>query len=537
MGRRRKPGTSIFEQNDQARADFDMVKASRLRKRRTIPSMGSHADYHYRCEGDFLKSMEYARDVQRNDVIASSLLDRADDNTIQDGFMLDFNTGDKKLDRDLNALWSNWAGDPAQCDLAQELTFADMESMAFQSVLVDGDICAVGTDDGCMQWYEGHLLRTPSGSPNNVVHGVELQGGRVRKSYNFCKEELSPSAATKSIPGMSGFNNVATRDSDGVRRVFHIYLRSVRRFSQTRGVTAFSPMFDLFGMHDDTQFNAILKQQIANALLIFKERTEHYKDDGPDSPLGDTGTQPQNDGGTDVLENVGPGTIVKGEKGEKISAFMANVPGQEFFPHVRMILTLLGVNLGLPLILVLMDASETNFSGWRGAFDQAKMGFRKNQGKLIRRYHNPCVDWKVSQFGEKDPILARAVARQIRRMGVLNRIWHTPTWPYVQPLDDRNADLIAVSNYQDSPSGIAAKNGLDFETVGARCISDRGYMIRLAKKEAADINSEFPTDELKVNWMQLYTPPTPAKMSGIQPTGDQPPQPAGQPKKGAAPNA
>lgn len=518
MSRRGLPTSNVFAQNEQARADYDMAKASRLRRRRTVPAQGSHADYHYRTEGDFLKCMEYARDVMRNDIICSSMVETVDTNTIQDGFTLDFNTGEKSLDRDIPALWRSWANDADACDLAQEHTFTDMESMAFVASLVDGDISGVGTDEGCLQWFEGHRNRTPRGASANVAHGVELKAGRVRESYYFSKEDLSPSISSRAVPTKDGFTNFKTRDENGVRRVFHVYTRTVKRFSQTRGVTALSPMFDFFGLHDDTQFNAAVKQQVLNAILVFRKRNEHYQANGPASPLGPQTTQQDENLQDELVERIGPATAITGKVGEELSAFNSSAPGNEFFPHVKLILTLLGINLGLPLILVLKDASETNFSGWRGAFEQAKMGFRRNQQKMIRRFHDPVLMWKLSQWAAKDAPLSRAIERVIRRHGELNHTWHTPTWPYVQPLDDRNADLIAVANYQDSPSGIAAKNGLDFETVGARCISDRAFMIREAKRTAIAINSEFPQDEFKVNWRELYTSPTPATVSTINPT-------------------
>jgi capsid protein len=513
MVRGRSVASEIFVANESLRADYDMAKQTRLQRRRKVPAMGSHADYHYRTESDFLKCMEYARDAMRNDVICSSMIERADTNTIQDGFLLDFQTSDESLNRTLSKLWNGWAYDADQCDVARENTFSDMESLAFTSSLVDGDICGVGTDDGVLQWYEAHRLRTPNGNLPNVIHGVELLPGRIRKSFWFTKEDLSPLTTNRGIPGAKGFNQIQARDDEGTRRVFQVYSKTVKRFSQTRGVSAFAPMFSLFGMHDDTQFNAILKQQIANALLIFKERTKDFNTSGGDSPMGPTNTQDTDDGGTEMLEGIGPGTVVKGKVGEKISTFASSVPGTDFFPHVRMILTLLGVNLGLPLVLVLMDAKETNFSGWRGAFDQAKMGFRRNQQKMIRRLHDPVLYWKVAQWAAESPALQKKLDAAYRRDGELKHIWHTPTWPYINPSDDIAADMNSVANYQDSPSGVMAKNGRDYETVGKRCISDRAMMIREAKRTAIEINSEFPEDPAPVLWHELYTPPQPKNVN------------------------
>jgi capsid protein len=506
---------NVFEQNERFRADYDMAKASRLRRRRNVPAGGSHADYHYRSEADFLKCMEYSRDVARNDVVCSAMMETVNQNTIQDGFTLDFQTGVKSLDQDLLGLWNEWAYDADNCDLAQEHTFADMEGMSFDASLIDGDIWGMGTDEGQLQWWEAHRARTPTRSQKTIIHGVKLNENRKREQVWITKEDLEFSMRPTLVRDFQPYD---IRDEDGLRRVFQVYTRTVKRYSQTRGVTAFAPMFDLFGMHDDTQFNAAVKQQVLNAILIFRKRDKDYQTDGPAAGLGTQSSQTQ-DLQDELVERIGPATVVKGKVGEDFQAFNSTAPGNEFFPHVKLILTLLGINLGLPLILVLKDASETNFSGWRGAFEQAKMGFRRNQNKLVRRMHDPVLAWKIAQFCQKDPALARAVERVVKRHREIRHTWHTPTWPYVQPLDDRNADLIAVANYQDSPSGIMAKSGLDYSNVIAKCVSDRGAAIRLAKDEAAAINAQYPDDDVKVTWRDIYVPPTPANLSGLlQPT-------------------
>ena len=107
---------------------------------------------------------------------------------------------------------------------------------------------------------------------------------------------------------------------------------------------------------------------------------------------------------------------------------------------MRLILTLIGINLGLPLVMVLMDASETNFSGWRGAVDQARLGFRQNQKRLINRFHKPVYLWKVRQWMAEDAALRRAAARS--DVNIFAHRWNPPTWPYIQPLQDATADLL-----------------------------------------------------------------------------------------------
>lgn len=506
------PIGSVSEQFEQMRGDYDSAKSSRFRRRRVVPASGSNSDYHYRNINDYLKIMEYARDMDRNDCVLGSIIDRATINTIQDGATLDFDTGDHVLDEELLGGWNEWAYDPSNCDISGEDTFADMEGKAFRSSKVDGDIWGIGTDDDYLQWMEGHRCRSPSRTAKPIFQGVELGNGRRPLAAWFTNEDLGFGVGQMLV---RDFTRYDVRDRDGVRRVFQVQTSTKKRFGQTRGISALSPIFDLIGMHDDIEFAAVLKQQIQNALIFFKERDKDFKG-GPEEAFGETETISRDDGSIETIEGIGVGTMLKGKPGEKLSGFSPTVPGAEFFPHVKLILTLLGINFGMPLVLVLMDASESNFSGWRGAFEQAKLGFRQNQRQMIRRFNDPVLAWHLASRAKRSSSLERSLEK-IRRNAKTSRApwycWHLPSWPYVQPVDDRTADLLAVANYQESPSTNMAKNGIDHDREIRRCISDRGKAIEWAMAEAERLNQIRKnlgiTNQPEVKWDQLYTPPQP----------------------------
>ena len=75
--------TSTAEKFEGLRSDYNAAKTSRWRRRRSgTLSVGSHADWHYRVETDYLKIMEQARDMDRNDMICGQTVNRAVDNEI-----------------------------------------------------------------------------------------------------------------------------------------------------------------------------------------------------------------------------------------------------------------------------------------------------------------------------------------------------------------------------------------------------------------------------------------------------------------------
>jgi lambda family phage portal protein len=499
--------SEIASQLESARADFQAVKNTRFQRRRKgLSSSGSGADYHYRTEADWLKLIEYARDMDRNDPIVGQTIDRAVLNTVQGGFELDINTGDVGLDDDLLARWKEWTEDPEECDAAGERTFSELEYLNLRSAFTDGDVVPVGTDDGYLQIFEAHRCRTPRVGNEDIVHGVKLDGLRRRTAYYFTADDINPNALIK---GNTQFHEpVPTRDGNGVRRVFHVYLS--KRLSQTRGITPLAPIFDISGMHDDIQFAAALKQQISACFVVFRKKQPQGVYGGAGMQTGEQTVSQRRDGSTSLIENIAPALEYEGEPGEDLSGFSPQVPGDQFFPHVRLLLTMIGINLGMPLVMVLMDAKETNFSGWRGAVDQARMGFRHNQRRYATRFHTPCFLWKASQWAQKDPALLRAIRKIYgdTKRPKINHEWNFPQWPYIDPMKDRAADTLDIGNCQASSREVDARNGRKFFTKVERIIEERVFAIEKAKEAAKALNDKFPDDKVPVRWDQLFAFPS-----------------------------
>lgn len=515
---------------NEVRQDFAAAKSSRFQRRRTgIPSAGAGADYHYRTEADWLKLIEYARDMDRNDCVVGQTIDRAVLNTVQGGFTLDVNSGDTFVDDELWNRWDEFTTNPDECDVSGERTFSELEFLSLRSVFVDGDVIAVGRDDGRLQVYEAHRCRTPYGKRDAVIHGIELDEQRRRIAFHICKEDIDPA---KQIRIKNEFERVEARDKLGNRRVMQ--LRLARRLSQTRGITALAPCFDLGGMHDDIEFAAALKQQVSACFVIFRKKSDNWQG-GAGSQFGERATENRRDGSTRTVENITPALEYEGDPGEDFQGFSPQVISGEFLPHVRQILTLIGVNLGVPLVMMLLDAKETNFSGWRGAVDQARMGFRHNQKRMIATWHRPIFQWKVTQWASKDSSLMRAIQKlqENRPKGMasdqlwIRHDWHPPQWPYIDPKGDREADSLDVGNCLATSREVDARNGRDFFKKVDRIIEERVYAVTAAKRAAAKLNIEFPSDNSPVRWDQLFSFPSASGQPGAAESAPTPAPTAG----------
>jgi len=471
-------------------------RSSRLRRRRQgIPPLGSSADWHYQSEGDYLWMAEAARDMDRNDLVIGQAIDRVVENTVQGGFSPEPQTGDEGLDQALKARWVDESTDPLLCDAAGQFTFREQTKLVLRDCIVAGDIFAIPTADGPVQLVEGHRCRSPYRTKKNIVHGVEMTETRKRIRYWFTQEPINPHAATGLR--LKDLQPIQAYDANGRANVWHVYFP--KRVTQTRGVTALAPCFDAASMHDDIQFAELLHRQVASCFFIFRNRTSEW-DPTLNAQAARIGNELPADGTQRRIEGVVPGLELTGAKGEMLTMDSPNIPNQTYFPHVRMVLTFISINLGLPLVVFLLDASETNFSGYRGAIDQARIGFRSLQAKLIEKWCRPNWWWKVERWAEDDPAMAAAL-----ESGTLwKHTWSSPNFAYIEPTKDATADLIRQSNLLISPSRWAAERGYDWQELVSETVRDRRLAIEQALQIAGDLNQTHGlTGEAAVRWRDL----------------------------------
>lgn len=479
----------------EVKADYRGSKPSRFRSRLTgVSATGSGADYHYRNEHEWLRLIEQAREYDRSDIIVGSAIDKLVANVIQDGFNVDPQTGDTGLDAELKARFTDWERSPAACHSEAEHDFRELARFALRSALIDGDMFHLGLRGGSLQAIEAHRVRTPRNTRRNVIHGVLVDNMARRTQVWVTKEDLDP---MRSLNRVSDIRTFDVRDADGYRQVFQTYLP--KRSSQRRGVTAFAPIMDTVGIHDDVQFATLVKQQMSAIIAILREVPESQY--GESTPLGET----EYEGTYEVrpLTGVNAGLEITSDPGEKLSAFSPDIPGPSYFEHSYLLLSLIAVNLDMPVQVMMLDPTKTNFSGWRGAIDQARMRMRWMQHALIGRFHRPVYEWKVRQWMATDS----AIERMMGRPGInpLSHRWNAPGWPYIEPLKDATADAYQLANTLNSERRVQAARGRDWDDIYPEAIEDRAAAIRYAHRVAVQLQSEGIEN---VTWSTLYRPPS-----------------------------
>lgn len=504
----------LSEWKNEFRSEYAAARSSRFRRtRQGVSGVGRSADFHLRNETDYYYMIEYVRDMHRNDGLIRQLTDRSVSLHIQNGFTPNFITRSPRLNRALkDAFYERWMK-AHLFDVGGSFNGPALEKLAFKHMLIDGDHIVLGTETGHVQSIEGHRVRSPS-----TYRGTEMRLGVYRSAlgdlYRYCISlaEDDPWNVRLFKKDTKEFDAWLDRER-GIRQLFHV--RSLDRASATRSATAYCPVFDYAGMFEDTNFALLVKQQLAAFLAISKET---QKDAQPNrtqigSPADDVALQKSI---TDPInQSVRTGSVVEPGAGNTYKVLTANIPSTETMQHLRFILQMLSLNLGMPIIAATLDASETNFSGWRGAMNIAEIGFASNQESLDLHFHTPYTRWwlyRESQAATKLGVMIRSfLAASESPEDLYQFTWQKPRLKSIQPVDDAVADNKRLTNGTHSMQQVVAEKGGDAYDVLADRIEYRSDELLRAHKAAEKLKKKGLTD---VSWRDVLSIGAPAKPPG-----------------------
>lgn len=507
----------------EARADwlthvdnrYRFAKRDRFTRRSLSGSDGSGEDHAVDGESEYFYMVERARELDRDDQIAGVVVNRFCNAILQTGFLLKPQTSSQEVNQYLAMRWSDWVDSPAECDEQGERTFDQLSWHALRDVVVAGDILAAMTDRGTLQLLENHRLRTPRGLTGQqqqmTIFGVELSGARKRQAYWITDDDIPIDQPLF----VSNARRVPAVSDTGYRNILHLY--HPKRITQTRGITKFCTVGNTCAMLDDVQFAKLVQQQMVSSNAYFRKRPLGFELDDDTIEADSFEVDPYTTGRMIAMKKVHAGMIYTGYPGEELEVLSANVPNPTYLDHAKQLMQLITINFDVPIIMLLLDATETNFSGYRGAMEQAKVSYRMFQRWWAGDFHDPTYNWKLRQWTDPrpgaplaDPFLLDAVAAGV---DVFSHNWVYPSWVSTEPLKDTQERLLRYSNNFCSLSRLYAEQDLDFDVEMPRLIDDRARVLEAAIERAIAINQRFPDNPIPINWMHLATHATPTGVS------------------------
>lgn len=512
-------------------ADYEALKSGPLVRERTgLAPMGAGFDWHLRHESQHLRFGELANDVDRNDLVVGQGISRFLDNVLQGGPKVDPNTGDDEADDILRDGWQEWGSDPRKCHSLGTMNWSQMRRTAMRATLVAGDIFQVMLSDNTADLMESHRCRTPKATTRNVVFGILKDNRGRHKECWFTKEALNPA---QQLNNVGDTKPVPIVDEEGFVQVMHLIDR--QRATQTRGLTKFAPMFKPMTIFDDTIFAQLVKEQIQSCITFLREIPYQTP---PGTTTGTSGdVEVRVDGTTTkLLQKLFPGLEIAGNPGEMLKAFSPQVAGADFVNFSHLILTFLAINLDMPLSVFLLDATKGNFSSMRGVIMQARLAWQRWQRMQIDQQERPTYLWQVRAMFEERTRRGKRLRELVQGKGLnlYSHEWHLPEWEYIQPLQDVSSDALEMASGLTSPRRVSLRKQVDYRQLAQEIVTDRGYLMELAIKEAERLNAAYPNLNPPVDYRLLGSTQLPQGLTmNIMP----PVEPAAGPEKKEPANA
>jgi lambda family phage portal protein len=360
--------------------------------------------------------------------------------------------------------WEAWGCDPKSASADGRLTWKEMLHLIVRSVAMDGEVLirhVRGADNPWgygVQILDADLLDEQLGnaspvvltSGNLIVMGVEVEP-RYRRPVAYWLLNSHPSEPQQT--GLAKYSRIPAEEIE------HIYLQT--RAGQTRGVTWFAPV--MFTM----QMRAKYEEAALTAARIGAASTYGVTYD-PDK-LAAAGIQPQA-GESSIPREVEPGLIPRFAPGEMPIMLPMQYPDAEMAPFLKNFDLSQAAGLNVSKASLTGDLSDVNFSSLRAGKLSERDFYRVVWNLVTTRTCRPVFrEW--ARFAA---LMGRIPARDVEEYTSAAQ-WNGRGWPFVQPLEEAQANQIAVQQGWKTNSQVCAEMGVDFEDNITRLAEENAF--------------------------------------------------------------
>lgn len=390
------------------------------------------------------KMRDRGRDLVRNNPYGAKAIRVFQTNTVGCGILPKAQTGDEKLNADIDAAWKEWC---KACDADGLKTFYGIQRLAARAIFESGE-CLIRfrnrrPSDGMeiplqLQMLEGDFLdatKTGVNGPNIIIQGVEFDPIGARVAYwLFSQHPGDVVTRTSSL--------LLTSQRVPASEVIHLFNED--RIGQVRGVTSFAAV--LMKMRDLDEYDdaELMRKKIEACFAAFV--TQEAGEDGP--TLGDKSTDSKTG---KRLESLEPGMINYLKPGESVD--FGTPGGNDNYPaYMDAQLHAVAAGIGQTYEQVTGDLSNVNYSSYRAG----QMEFRAD----IEQFRELMLIPRLCDAVWHRFVETAYLAGKIRKIDYGVK-WTPPRFQSIDPSKDTKADITAIrAGLLSLPDAISA-NGYD----------------------------------------------------------------------------
>lgn len=356
-------------------------------------------------------STKEARDFGRNNGLFKGPRERALEYAIGSGFKLIMLSKDNDYNKSVMQLWQEYWTKPE----TKGLTGWQTEYMWLREHYTVGDVAANKVSNGKLQLIESEQIVTPKNR---------------RATDGIVKSRLGEPLAFWVAPYVKGY--VRTDRAKRIPAQEILFLTDPDRISSFRTAPPLQDAFPVLRRVKDVIDAEALAAQIMSR-ITFMLNTEHAPSFGKEMSVDDPdkSSADMEDDLARRLVELDYALIFFGKPGDEIKGLDRNIPGKDFSQNIRMFLQIYGVSWGLPLEIVLLDWTKSNYSQMRGAIDMVYKVMLRKQCLLSDTLLNPTLEWKIRlwQKQKKIPIIEDGFAHD----------WIVPNKPAYDDAKDAQA--------------------------------------------------------------------------------------------------
>lgn len=416
-----------------------------------------------------------SRDACRNNPVARAGVDRLTSDIVGTGVSPKPLARDEAMRVHIIDTWEAWS---EECDVDGQTDFYGLQTMAMRAMFESGEVLALLEPDKAtgiplkIRLLESDHLpfkNATLGNGNRIIDGIELNARGQRVAY-----WLHPNH-----PGDSSVMNNEPRRVPA-DRVLHLFEST--RPGQLRGVPVLSPVLVRLKDIDEFDDAQLIRQKIANLFVGFITRPapepglEEIGQDGNPLPE-DRAELPALDFAPGVLQELGPGEEVK------FSEPPGTTTGYRDFTTTQ--LHIVASALGMPYPFLTGDYTNVNDRVMRVAINE----YKRRAMALIYNVLIPKFCRPIRNAWTDAAVLSGALPTG--RADLKDTRWTPHAWAYIHPVQDIQADVLAINNKLMSRSEAILKRGYDAEMVDREIAADQ------AREKAMGLPASPPGDEIE----------------------------------------
>lgn len=362
---------------------------------------------------------------------------------------------EKKLRDSIYREWSMWA-ETSKCDAAGLNDFYELQSLAFISTLMSGDVFGLmpmlprkhSVYDLRINLVEADRCHTPEvvalENPERIQSGVEVDSDGMVVAYHFSNQH-------------PGSDRLAVAPKDWVRvekygsltgRLNVIHLFEAERPGQRRGIPVISPIIESLKQLDQYTEAELMAAVIAAMYTVFVKSPVEEDDymQGMEEPETDNQYEEPipGTGGSNI--KMGRGAIVYLDPGEDVEFANPTRPNPDYVGFVNALLRQISAALELPFE-ILTKQFTSSYSASRGALLEAWKMYRMRRSWLAKTFCQPIYEeWFVEAVTKgrieapglfDDPAIFHAYTRAE---------WHGPSQGLLDPTKEVDAAVTRIDN-------------------------------------------------------------------------------------------